>query len=115
MLQCDFDGCAGLIEALRICINSTQNTPCLAGHKLVRNRRRNICGRVEPAGIRMRNNSLQLLAIRRKFHRCDVSSTDDTTGFGSPRHAARQQLLAKRLLLVLTIRLHSKKILTIGF
>jgi hypothetical protein len=40
---------------------------------------------------------------------------EDTTTFGLSRHAARQQLLAKRLLLVHTIRLHSKKILTIGF
>jgi hypothetical protein len=35
------------------------------------------------------------------------------TTFGSSGHAARVQLLAKRLLLVFAMSLHSKKILTI--
>jgi hypothetical protein len=39
----------------------------------------------------------------------------DATFHDSPRHAARAQLLAKRLLLVRVISLHSKRILTIGF
>jgi len=115
MLQRDFDRGSGLIEALRICINSTQNSPCLAGHELVCNLARNLRGRIEPAIIRMRNNGLQPFLIRRNFHGRDASTRNDTTRFGLPRHAARQQLLAKRLLLVDTIRLHSKKILTIGF
>jgi hypothetical protein len=49
------------------------------------------------------------------FYWHEDSATGDTTGFGSPRHAARQQLSTNRVLLVCAISLHSKKILTIDF
>jgi hypothetical protein len=63
----------------------------------------------------MINNGLQFFLVCGEFHWRDVLTMGDTTTFGLPRHAARLQLLAKLLLLVHTISLHSKKILTIGF
>jgi hypothetical protein len=115
MLQCDFYRFTGVIEALRICINTTQNSPCLASHDLVCNLGSDVLGGVEFAGIYMRNNGLQIFLVGGKFHWRDAMTMGDTTTFGLPRHAARLQLLAKLLLLVHTISLHSKKILTIGF
>ena len=103
--------------ALRICIDSTQNAPCLASDVLVLQiSAASSQRRVEFAGSwqekqRVADASWSSAGVIAR----DVSTTSDTTIFGSPRHAARPQLLAKRLLLVLAIPLHSKKILTIGF
>jgi hypothetical protein len=58
-------------------------------------------------GLHFSNHSVIDLSRAPDFSR-------DTTNLGSSRHAAKLQLLAKRLLLLIAMSLNSKKILTIG-
>ena len=119
MLQCDFKCGLCLIPALRICIvpDSKRAMPrtsiCLVQHHF----RSSLCRRFRF----LREDARETMSCKRRARRPPVSILRlishklSASKIDSARHAARPQLLANRVLLVFTIRLHSKKILTIGF